>query len=155
MIFGLDLVTEAEEMVHRIQSNLKAVRARQKSYANKRCRSLEFEAGDHVYLHVSPTWGVKRFGINDKLAPYYIGLFPVLAKLGAVAYRLELPPSMVDVHHVFHVSQLKKCLKLPIDVVADDVTPLDADLSYPEHPMKLLGQQDWIMRRWTIWFYKV
>jgi hypothetical protein len=108
-----------------------------------------------VYLCVSPTQGVKRFGIKGKLAPHYIGVFPVLAKLGNVAYRLQLPPSLVDVHNVFHVSQLKKCLKPPTDVVVDDVTPLNVDLSYPEHLVKLLGQQDRVMRRWTIRFYKV
>jgi hypothetical protein len=84
--------------------------------------------------------GVKRFRIKGKLAPRYIGLFPILAKLGAVAYRLELPPSLAGVHNIFDVSQLKKCLKPPADVVVDDVVPLDADLSYPEHPVKLLGQ---------------
>jgi hypothetical protein len=81
---------------------------------------------------------VKRFGIKGNLAPHYISPFPVLARLGAVAYRLELPPSLVDMHNVFHVSQLKKCLKAPIDVIVDDFTPLDADLSYPDHPVKLL-----------------
>jgi hypothetical protein len=95
-----------------------------------------------VYLRVSPTRGVKRFGIKGKLAPHYIGLFPDLAKLRAMAYRLEMPPSLVGVHNVFHVSQLNKCLKPPANVVVDDVTPLDADLSYPEHLVKLLGQQD-------------
>jgi hypothetical protein len=55
MIFGPNLVTEAEEIVHRIQTNLKATKARQESYANKRRRPLEFEAGNRVYLHVSPT----------------------------------------------------------------------------------------------------
>jgi hypothetical protein len=84
--------------------------------------------------------GVKRFRIKGKFAPRYIGLFPILAKLGAVAYRLELPPSLAGVHNIFDVSQLKKCLKPPADVVVDDVVPLDADLSYPEHPVKLLGQ---------------
>jgi hypothetical protein len=93
---------------------------------------------------------VKRFGIKGKLAPRYIGLFPILAKLGAVAYRLELPPFLAGVHNVFHVSQLKKCMKPPADVIVDDVVPLDADLSYPEHPVKLLGQQDRVMRRWMI-----
>jgi hypothetical protein len=87
-IFGPDLVTEAEERVHRIQSNLKANKARQESYANKRCRSLEFEADDCVYLRVSPTQGVKMFGIKGKLAPHYIGMLSILAKLGNVAYRL-------------------------------------------------------------------
>jgi hypothetical protein len=89
---------------------------------------------------------VKRFEIKGKLAPCYIVLFSVLARLGAVAYQLELPLSLTGVHNVFHVSQLKKCLKPPADVVVDDVTPLDADLSYPEHPVKLLGQQDQVMR---------
>jgi hypothetical protein len=95
-----------------------------------------------VYLHVSPTQGVKRFGIKGKLVPHYIGPFLVLARLGNMAYRLELPPAMVGVHNVFHVSQLKKCLRPPMNVIVDDVTSLDADLSYPEHPMKILGQQD-------------
>jgi hypothetical protein len=108
-----------------------------------------------VYLRVSPTRGMKRFGIKAKLAPHYIGMFSILAKLGNVAYRLELPPSLAGVHNVFHISQLTKCLKPPADVVVDDVTPLNADLSYPEHPVKLLGQQDRVMRRWMIRFYKV
>jgi hypothetical protein len=81
-IFGPDLVIEAEEIVHRIQSNLKAAKARQESYANKRRWPLEFEAGDRVYLRASPTRGVKRFGIKGKLAPRYIGPFLVLARLG-------------------------------------------------------------------------
>jgi hypothetical protein len=85
---------------------------------------------------------VKRFGIKGKLAPHYIGSFLVLARLGNMAYRLELPPAMAGVHNVFHVSQLKKCLRPPVNVIVDDVTSLDADLSYPEHPMKILGQQD-------------
>jgi hypothetical protein len=89
---------------------------------------------------------VKRFEIKGKLAPCYIILFSVLARLGAVAYQLELPLSLTGVRNVFHVSQLKKCLKPPADVVVDDITPLDADLSYPEHPVKLLGQQDQVMR---------
>jgi hypothetical protein len=141
-IFGPDLVTEAEEIFHRIQTNLKAAKARQESYANKRRRPVEFEAGDCVYLHVSPTRGVKRFGIKGKLEPRYIGPFPVLAKLRNVAYHLELPPTLAGVHNVFHIFQLKKCLKPLVDVVVDDVSPLEADLSYPEHPMKILDQQD-------------
>jgi hypothetical protein len=85
---------------------------------------------------------VKRFVIKGKLAPRYIGPFLVLARLGNVAYRLELPPTLVGVHNVFHVFQLKKCLKPPVDVIVGDVSPLDVDLSYPEHPMKILDRQD-------------
>jgi hypothetical protein len=108
-----------------------------------------------VYLRVSPTRGVKRFGIKGKLAPHYISPFLVLARLGNVAYHLELPPALAGVHNVFHVSQLKKCLRPPMDVVVDDVSPLDADLSYPEHPVKILDQQDRVMRHQTIQFFKV
>jgi hypothetical protein len=100
-----------------------------------------------MYLRVSPTRGVKRFGIKGKLAPRYIGLFLILTRLGNVAYHLELPPTLAGVHNMFQVSQLKKCLKPPEDVVVDDVSPLDADLSYLEHPVKILDQQDRVMRR--------
>jgi hypothetical protein len=155
MIFGPDLIIEAEEIVHRIQSNLKADKARQESYANKQRQPLEFEVGDHMYLHVSPTGGVKRFWIKGKLAPLYMGPFLILARLRNVAYRLELPPTMAGVHNVFHVSQLKKCLKPPVDVIVDDVSPLDANLSYLEHPVKILDQQDRVMRCRMIRFFKV
>jgi hypothetical protein len=155
MIFGPDHVTMAEEIVHCIQFNLKVVKARQESYANKRHWSLEFKASDRVYLRVSPMHGVKRFGIKGKLEPHYIGPFLILARLGNVAYRLELPQTLAGVHNVFHVSQLKKCLKPPVDVVIGDVSPLDANLSYLEHLVKILDQQDWVTRHQTIWFFKV
>jgi hypothetical protein len=99
---------------------------------------LEFEARNHVYLRVSLMKGIKRFGVNGKLAPCYIRLFPILEKCGTVAYKLDLPPSLAGVHDIFHVSQLKKCLKAPMDVVLPEVTPLEAYLSYPEHPIKVL-----------------
>jgi hypothetical protein len=103
-----------------------------------------------MYLRISPTRRVKRFGIEGKHAPCYIDLFPILARLGAMAYQLELPPSLAGVHNVFYVSQLKKCLMPPTDVVVDDVAPLKADVSYPEDPVKLLGQQARVMRRQMI-----
>jgi hypothetical protein len=98
---------------------------------------------------------VKRFGIKGKLAPRYISPFLVLARLGNVAYRLELPPTLAGVYNVFHVSHLKKCLKPPMNVVVDDVSPLSADLSYPEHLVKIMDQQDRVMRHRTIQFFKV
>jgi hypothetical protein len=108
-----------------------------------------------MYLRVLPTRGVKRFGIKGKLAPCYIGLFLILARLGNVAYRSELPPALAGVHNMFHISQLKKCLKQPMDVVVNDVMPIDTDLSYPEHPVKVLHQQDRVMRHQSIQFFKV
>jgi hypothetical protein len=85
--------------------------------------------------------------VKGKLAPRYIGLFPVLEKCGTVAYKLDLPPSLAGVHDIFHVSQLKKCLKIPVDIVLPEVTPLKVDLSYPEHPIKILDQKDRVTRR--------
>jgi hypothetical protein len=84
---------------------------------------------------------VKRFGVKEKLAPCYIGPFSILEKCGTVAYKLKLPPSLAGVHDIFHMSQLNKCLKTPVDVVLPEVTPLEADLSYPEHPLKMIVSQ--------------
>jgi hypothetical protein len=72
--------------------------------------------------------GMKRFGVKEKLAPRYIGPFPILKKCGTVAYKLDLPPSLARVHNIFYLSQLKKCLKAPMDVMLPEVTPLEADL---------------------------
>jgi hypothetical protein len=104
VIFGLDLVEEAEATARRIQDNLKATKSRQQTYENKRHRPLEFKVGDLVYLRVSPMKGMKRFGVKEKLAPCYIGPFPILEKCGSVAYKLDLPPSLAGVHDIFHVS---------------------------------------------------
>jgi hypothetical protein len=84
--------------------------------------------------------------IKGKLAPHYIGPFLVLARLGNVAYHLEQMQPLVALHNVFHVSQLKKCLRPLVDVVVDDVSPLDVDLSYPEHLVKILDHQDRVTR---------
>jgi hypothetical protein len=93
--------------------NLEAAQARQKSYHVKRRKPLQFGVGDHVYLKVSPTKGVQRFGIKGKLAPRYIGPYEIKEICGPVAYQLKLPPHMSVVHDVFHVSQLRKCVRLP------------------------------------------
>jgi hypothetical protein len=154
-IFGPDIVAEAEVTIRRIQENLKAAKLHQESYLNKRRRSLQFEAGDYMYLKVSPTKGMKRFGVTGKLLPRYIGPLPILEKCGKVAYKLELPLSLAGVHGIFHVSQLKKCLKAPVDVVLPEVAPLDTDMTYPKHPIKILDQKSRVTRRKVIKFYKI
>jgi hypothetical protein len=134
---------------------LKAAKSRQETYASKRHQPLAFEVGNHVYLRVSLMKGVKRFDVKGKLAPCYIRQFPILKKCGTVAYKLDLPPSLAGVHDIFHMSQLKKCLKTMVDVVLPEVTPLEADLSYPEHPIKILDQKDPFTRRKAIKFFKI
>jgi hypothetical protein len=99
--------------------------------------------------------GVKRFGVKWKLSPRYIGPFPIVEKCEKVAYKLELSPSLAGVHDIFHVSQLKKCLKTPVDVVLPEVAPLEIDLTYLKHSIKILDQKSRVTRRKTIKFYKV
>ena len=83
---------------------MKEAQARQQSYADKRRQPLYFQVEDYVYLKVSPMKGVSRFGVKGKLAPRYIGPFPILERCGPVAYRLQLPETLSAVHNVFHVS---------------------------------------------------
>jgi transposase InsO family protein len=112
-IFGTDLLKEAEEKVRLIRDRLKVAQSRQKSYADSRRRELTFDIGDYVYLKVSPLRGIKRFKVKGKLAPRYIGPYQIIAKHGEVAYQLALPNYLSDVHPTFHISQLKKCLRIP------------------------------------------
>jgi hypothetical protein len=99
--------------------------------------------------------GMKRFRMKVKLAPRYIGTIPIFEKCGPVAYKLDLPPSLAGVHEIFHMSQLKKSLKAPVDVVLPEVTPFKEDLTYPGHPVKILDRKDRVTRRKTIKFFKV
>jgi hypothetical protein len=92
-IFAPDLIEEAKVIVSHIQDNLIAAKSWQESYANNRSRPLEFEVGDHLFLKVLPMKGMKRFGVKGKLAPRYIGPFPILQKCESMAYYLELPRS--------------------------------------------------------------
>jgi hypothetical protein len=155
VIFGPDIVEEAETIVCHVQENLKATKSRQETYVNIRHQPLAFEVGDHVYLRISPMKGVKRFGVKGKLAPRYIRPFRIIEMYGTVAYKLDLSPSLAGVHDIFHMSQLNKCFKAPVDIVLPEVTSLKADLSYLEHPIKILDQKDRVTRRKTIKFFKI
>jgi hypothetical protein len=154
-IFGPNIVVEAEVTVCRIQENLKVTKLRQESYANKGRQPLQFEVGDHMYLKVSSMKGIKRFGVKGKLSPRYIGPFLIHEKCGNATYKFKLPPSLARVHSIFHVSQLKKCLKALVNVVLLEVAPLKTDLTYPEQPIKILDQNSRVIRRTTIKFYKI
>jgi hypothetical protein len=154
-IFGPDLVLDAEDKVRVIKRNLEAAQARQKSYHDKRRKPLQFEVGDHVYLKVSPSKGVQRFGIKGKLASHYIGPYEIKGACGPVAYRLELPPHMTAIHDVFHVSQLKKCVRLPTELLSEPELEIEPDLSYQEHPVKILDRKERSTRAKSIKMYKV
>ena len=116
-ITGLNLIRDTLEKVCLIQKSLLTAQSRQKIYANRQRRPLEFEVGDHVFLKVMPKRGVVRFDKQGKLVPRYIGPFEVLEMVGTVAYRLALSPSLSGVHEVFHVSMFRKYTPNPTHVV--------------------------------------
>ncbi|WVZ71088.1 LOW QUALITY PROTEIN: hypothetical protein U9M48_019712 [Paspalum notatum var. saurae] len=135
-VFGPDIVQDAEQQLR--TENLRVAQSRQRSYADVRRRDLSFKVDDHVYLKVSPMRDIRRFNMKGKLAPRYIGPFKILEKKCEVAYRLELPPSLSGVHDVFHVSQLKKCLRMPEEQTPLEGLEVQEDLTYTEHLMKIL-----------------
>ncbi|GJR00397.1 putative reverse transcriptase domain-containing protein [Tanacetum coccineum] len=106
---GPELVQETTERIIQIKQRIQTARDRQKSYADLKHKPMEFQVGDKVMLKVSPWKGVVRFGKRGKLNPRYVRLFKVLKKVGAIAYKLELPQELSRVHNTFHVSNLKKC----------------------------------------------
>ena len=101
-------VQRTNEAIEKIRARMLASQSRQKSYSDLRCRSVEFQVGDHVFLRVSPLREVKWFGVRGKLSPRFIGPFEILKHVGEVAYRLAMPPALSGVHNVFHVSMLWK-----------------------------------------------
>jgi hypothetical protein len=153
--FRPDLIKETEAKVQRIRHHLKEAQARQKSYADKRRRHLYFQVRDYVYQKVSPMKGVNHFGVKGKLAPRYIGPFPILEQYEPVAYRLQLPETLYAVHNVFHVSQLKKCLRVPDRIIDVMDVILEPDLTYSKHPIRVMDQKDRVTRRRTLKFYKI
>ncbi|KAJ0800591.1 putative nucleotidyltransferase, Ribonuclease H [Helianthus annuus] len=136
-ITGPDIVVDATEKIAQIRQRMAAARDRQKSYADKRRKPLEFEVGDRVLLKVSPWKGVVRFGKRGKLNPRYVGPFEILEKIGKVAYRLNLPAELGAVHNVFHVSNLKKCLSDETLIVPFKELTIDERLQFVEEPVEI------------------
>ncbi|GJZ14405.1 putative reverse transcriptase domain-containing protein [Tanacetum coccineum] len=138
---GPELIRDTTEKIVQIKNHLLAARSRQKSYADKRLKPLEFEVGDMVLLKVSPWKGVVRFGKRGKLSPRYIGPFKVLARIGPVAYTLELPEELKGIHSTFHVSNLKKCLAEGEVVVPLEEIQLDDKLHMIEEPIEIVDKE--------------
>ncbi|GJT43292.1 putative reverse transcriptase domain, ribonuclease H-like domain, aspartic peptidase domain protein [Tanacetum coccineum] len=108
---GPEIIHETTKKIVQIRHRLQAARDRQKRYANIRRKPLEFQVGDRVMLKVSPCKGVIRFKKKQrKLNPWYIGPFKILERISPVAYKLELPEELSNVHSTFNISNLKKCL---------------------------------------------
>ncbi|GKF46246.1 hypothetical protein Tco_0136048, partial [Tanacetum coccineum] len=137
-LIGLEIMQETTEKIIQIKERLKTARSRQKSYANKRRKPLEFKVGDRVLLKVSPWKGAVRFGKKGKLASRYMGPFEIVECFGTVAYRLKLPQEMSCVHDTFHVSNLKKCLdESDVQVPLDEIE-IDENLRFVEKPIEIV-----------------
>nr|GEY47263.1 putative reverse transcriptase domain-containing protein [Tanacetum cinerariifolium] len=152
---GPEIVQKTTENIIQIKERLKTVRSRQKSYADKRHKPLEFKVGDRVLLKVSPWKGVVRFGKKGKLAPRYVGPFEIVECVGPVAYRLKLPQELSCVHNMFHVSNLKKYLAEPYVQVPLDEIEIVENLHFVEEPIEIVERDVKKLKRRRIPLVKV
>jgi hypothetical protein len=131
-----------------IRKSLKVAQTQQKSYANKRRRDLSFNTGDFVYLKVSPMRGTRRFKVKGKLMPKYVGPFKVIDHKGEVAYQFELPPQLLDVHNIFHVTQLKTCLRVLEEQLPMEELDLGRDFSTVKGQLRFwIPPKEWLTTR--------
>ncbi|GKC17899.1 hypothetical protein Tco_1014681 [Tanacetum coccineum] len=138
---GPEIIHETTGKIVQIKSRIQAARDCQKSYVDVRRKPLEFQEGDRVMLKVSPWKRVIHFGKQGKLNPRYIGHFKVLAKVGTVAYKLELPQQLSRVHSTFHVSNLKKCLSdEPLAIPLDEIH-IDDKLHFVKEPVEIMDRE--------------
>ena len=150
-----EVMQETKEVVEKIRANIKMAQSRQKSYADRRRKELTFEVGGHVFLKVAPMKGVMRFGKKGKLSPRFIGPFQILDKVGDRAYRLALPPSLLGVHNVFHVSMLRKYLEDPSHVLSYESLELTPGMTYEEVPVRVLEREVKQLRKREIALVKI
>ncbi|KAA0051482.1 putative retrotransposon protein, identical [Cucumis melo var. makuwa] len=145
-LVGPELVQITTNNIKLIRENLRIGQDRQKSYADKRRRNLEFQVGDQVFLKLSPWRGVIRFGRKGKLSPRYIGPYQIMERVGPTAYRLELPIELARIHDVFHVSMLRKYIPDPSHVLQEQPVELKEDLSYVEEQVQILDRKEQVLR---------
>nr|GEV53095.1 putative reverse transcriptase domain-containing protein [Tanacetum cinerariifolium] len=138
---GPEIIHETTKKIIQIKSRIQAARDRQKSYADLKCKPMDFQVGDRVMLKVSTWKWVVHFDKQGKLNPRYIGPFKVLSKVGDVAYRLELPQQLSQVHNTFHVSNLMKCLSNESLVIPMDELRIDDKLHFVEEPIEVMDRK--------------
>ena len=144
------MIRETSEKVDIIRKRMKEAQDRQKSYADQRRRDLEFAVGDLVFVKISPLRNVVRFGKRGKLSPRFVGPFPILERIGTLAYRVNLPEKMAGVHNVFHVSHLRKCVHdSNIVINPNELEELDVEpeASKPRRPVRIMEHSTKQLRR--------
>ncbi|WVZ49865.1 hypothetical protein U9M48_001188 [Paspalum notatum var. saurae] len=140
-VFGPDLIKDAERRIKMVRENLRVARSRRKSYADVRREDLTFKVDDFVYLKVSPMRGIRRFNMKGKPAPRYIGPFKIVERKGEVAYKLELPPNLYR-----HTQCVPCCLRVPEEQAPLEGLDVQEDLTYTEHPVKILETSERVTR---------
>ena len=154
-LMGPELVRSTNEAIQKIRARMQTAQSRQKSYADVRRKDLKFDVGEKVFLKVAPMKGVMRFEKKGKLSPRFVGPFEILERVGVVAYRLALPPSLSAVHNVFHVSMLRKYVADTSHVVDYEPFEIDEHLSYVEQPVEILAREVKMLRNRSILLVKV
>ncbi|GJW98123.1 putative reverse transcriptase domain-containing protein [Tanacetum coccineum] len=152
---GPEIIHETTKKIVQIRQRLQTARDQKRSYGNIRQKPLEFQVGDRVMLKVSPQKGVIQFGKRGKLNPWYIGPFKILARIGPVAYRLELPEELNNVHSTFHVSNLKKCISDESLVIPMKELWPDDKLNFVEEPIEIMDREVKQLRQSRIPIVKV
>nr|GFC19043.1 putative reverse transcriptase domain-containing protein [Tanacetum cinerariifolium] len=152
---GLELIQETTEKIVLIKQRMQAAQDRQKNNTDRKRKPMKFEIGDRVMLKVSPWKGVVQFGKRGKLNSRYVGPFKVIAKVGKVAYKLELPQELSRVHHTFHVSKLKKCYSNEPLVMPLEGVHIDDTLQSVEEPIKIMEREIKRLKRSRIPLVKV
>ncbi len=138
---GPEIIRETSEKIEIIRERLQAAQDRQKYYADKGRRPMEYNVGDEVLLKISPVRSLVRHKKKGKLSPRYVGPFPITAKIGTVAYRLKLPTELAGIHNVFHVSMLKKYVRDPSHIIDHSDLKVDKSAKYVEKPFKILDRE--------------
>ncbi|KAI3735922.1 hypothetical protein L6452_15448 [Arctium lappa] len=152
---GPEIVQETSDKVKGIRERLKAAQDRQKSYADKKRRPMEFQVGDLVMLKVSPWKGIIRFGKRGKLSPRFLGPFKVLKRVGLQAYQLELPSELNGIHNTFHVCYLRKCLAEEESVIPLSEIRVDEGNRCVEEPEAILEKKSRKLRHKEVTMVKV
>ena len=155
MITSPNLVEQTLEKIKITRGRLKVVQDRNRSWADSKRRPLAFQREEKVYLKVSPTKGVMRLGRGGKLNLRYVGPYEILDRVGPLAYRLALPPALLGIHNVFHVSQLRKYVSDSSHILEDKPIKVRENLSGEKVPLKIVDHKHQVLRRRTIPYVKV
>jgi len=137
ILVGPKLLEQTTKKVRMVRDRMQASQSRQKAYADRRKRPLEFVVEDHVFLRVTRTTGVGRALCTRKLSPKFLGPYQISRRIGPVAYEIALPPQLANLHPVFHVSQLRKYVFDPSHVIDADDVQIREDLTMEVPPVAL------------------